>query len=1349
MRNPAFARPSCRLKVTGRREYIFPLIHALTLAASILLVPAIVKGDARSDAEAIRAASGVAGGFVVHLGTTDGTMTAALRGSESFQVQGLVTDAATLTKVRDQIRAATIYGDVSADQFAGTELPYVDNLVNLLVAESLGEVTETEALRVLVPNGVLLVKNAAGEWTKTIKPRPADIDEWSHYLHDASGNAVAHDKQVAPPRHLQWVGSPRWSRHHDRMASMSALVSTNGRMFYIMDEGSRVSIQLPSHWKLIARDAFNGTILWKRDMVNWQSHLWPLKSGPTQLSRRLVSNADTVFSTLSFDAPLTALDAATGKTVRTFEGTDGTEEVINTGGKLFLVVRKGPAELAEYAPANPTVGDQKLVGTEFFWNEEPRVVMAFDEKTGEQLWAKQSRISPLTLAADAANVYFHDGESLIAINQTSGEVAWKTEPVGRRKQFTFNFGPRLVVHQDVVLYAGGDGNMVSVAAADGKKLWSAEHPNSGYQSPQDLMVVDNLVWCAPTTSGKDTGVYTGRDPKTGEVKKQFAPDVDTYWFHHRCYIAKATDNFLIPSRTGVEFVDYEKEHWDINHWVRGGCLYGVMPCNGLTYTPPHNCACYPEAKLYGFNALAPMAPTRPIPAEVSEVGRLVKGSAFGQPIALATSTDGSDDWPTFRHDESRSGTSKQPIDSEVNPQWTADLGGRLTSPVIAGGHVFVAQIDTHTLYALNEKTGKQEWTYTAGARIDSPPTIHKGHVVFGGADGWVYCLRSADGQLIWRYRAAPLDRRTMAYEQLESVWPVHGSVLIRDETVYCVAGRSNFLDGGLRLLRLKVTTGEKLSETIMDETHPDTGDNLQETLQILQMPVGLPDILSADSKFLYMRSQKFDFEGKRLEIGPVSGDFVKQGSAQRGEGVHLFAPMGFLDDTWFHRSYWVFGKNFAGGHGGYYQAGKFTPSGRIMVNGDGYVYGYGRKPEYLRWTTTMEHQLFAASPTPPEIPENFAAAGGGQPSGAYAQFKASPSLDPTGKALTIEAWIAANSPNGVIVARGGPAEGFALTLETGKPTFHIRAGGQLTTISGPKRIVGGWHHVVGVIDTDKKMRLHVDGELAAEGVASSLISKDPAQGMEIGDDAAGSVGEYPSPFPFGGIIDEVRLYFTAVSAERIAERYEDDSELSGDPALVVSFDDGSARDLSTFRNNGTLEGGNVVEGHVGKGIQFTNRPNAGTTAANNASPANPANKGKKNVAKGNKKNAANQAANAAVKPGDSLVKPKWTTDVPIYVRGMVLAGPYLFIVGPPDIIDEESTFQKLTEKDPEVQELLSKQDQALDGKDGGLLLAVNADTGEVAHRVELGTLPTWDGLAGANGQLFLSTMNGKVMCFGK
>ena len=75
---------------------------------------------------------------------------------------------------------------------------------------------------------------------------------------------------------------------------------------------------------------------------------------------------------------MTAIDAATGKTLQTYQGTDGTEEIITTQGLLILVVRKGKAELADYAPLNGTVGDQALA-REMFWNLDPRILMAVDD----------------------------------------------------------------------------------------------------------------------------------------------------------------------------------------------------------------------------------------------------------------------------------------------------------------------------------------------------------------------------------------------------------------------------------------------------------------------------------------------------------------------------------------------------------------------------------------------------------------------------------------------------------------------------------------------------------------------------------------------------------------------------------------------------------------------------------------------------------------------------------------------------------------------------------------------------------------------------------------------------------
>ena len=296
------------------------------------------------------------------------------------------------------------------------------------------------------PSGRLPSRMAATSWSSVQAPMP---------VARSGVYAVAHDDVVGPPRHLQWLGSPRWSRHHDRMASMSALVAAGGRLFSIRDEGSRVSIQLPPKWKVIARDAFNGTVLWKKPIPVWQNHLWPLKSGPTQLARRLVATDTRVYVTLGYQAPLSVLDAKTGKTIRTYENTKTTEEILHVNGVLFLLVNPKQLELAEYKP-KLNVGDQGRVAREFAWNEQPRNVMAVDAETGKLLWQKESKVAPLSLSADGERVYFHDGEKVVCLNGKDGKPVWSSEPASRRRNVTFNFGPRLVVYKDVVLFAGGD-----------------------------------------------------------------------------------------------------------------------------------------------------------------------------------------------------------------------------------------------------------------------------------------------------------------------------------------------------------------------------------------------------------------------------------------------------------------------------------------------------------------------------------------------------------------------------------------------------------------------------------------------------------------------------------------------------------------------------------------------------------------------------------------------------------------------------------------------------------------------------------------------------------------------------
>jgi hypothetical protein len=97
-------------------------------------------------------------------------------------------------------------------------------------------------------------------------------------------------------------------------------------------------------------------------------------------------------------------------------------------------------------------------------------------------------------------------------------------------------------------------------------------------------------------------------------------------------------------------------------------------------------------------------------------------------------------------------------------------------------------------------------------------------------------------------------------------------------------------------------------------------------------------------------------------------------------------------------------------------------------------------------------------------------------------------------------------------------------------------------------------------------------------------------------------------------------------------------------------------------------------------------------------------------------------------------------------RSLVLAEDRLFVAGPPDVMNEEETFQRLIDRDPRVQKLLKEQDEALDGKKGAKLLVISVQEGSTLAEYELPSLPSWDGMAAAGGQLYIVTEDGTIIC---
>ena len=870
-------------------------------------------------------AAGVKGGLIVQIGCGDGKLAAALYANDSYLVHALDRDAKDVERAREYIQRLGLYGNVSVDRWSDNCLPYTDNLVNLLVSDEPLEVTRDEVMRVLAPHGVAYLKKE-GLWTKIVKPRSEEIDEWTHFLHGPDNNAVAHDSIVGPPHHIQWVGRPKFARAHEQLASMSACVSAAERVFYIIDEAPQVDIRLPSRWSLVARDAFSGVVLWKRPVGPWADQFRRFRSGPPDLAFRLVAGQGRLYVTLGIDAPVSVLDPATGETLWMYEGTAHTRQILCIKDKLVLLVDTQPQVPAQTESEirrglKPTPG--------------ARSIMAADASANKVLWRKEieSLVHP-TLAAQNNRLFYQTHDSLCCLDIRNGEPLWRAaiDPMELKGHEVGWESPTLVV-QGKAVYSADFKRMIAFSVEDGRQLWT-KASSPGYNSPPDVFAINGLVWT------KDKNVTrNGFEPITGALKREI-PTIKGY-MHHRCYRNKATDRFLLLGNQGVQFVDVKSgEIWQ-NYWIRGTCQYGIMPANGLLYVSPDSCACNLTTKLNGFYALA--ASRKPAAKRKSDI-RFEKGPAFAQ-IPAAGKPASESDWPTYRHDSMRSGITQAKIDADLKTLWRVEPGGRLSSVVVAEGKVFVASIDTHTIYALDENNGNTLWKYTVGGRVDSPPTIDKGRALFGSADGWIYALRAHDGELIWRFRAAPEDRRVFANGQLESVWPVHGSVLVKNGELIVAAGRSSYLDGGIRLHRLHPETGQHLSTTVMYSPDPQMRKQPAEAGK--EMRGVLSDILLGDGEDIYMRHVKLD-----LETG-----------SETGTGVHLFTPLGFLDDTWWHRGYWVLNDAFLSHWSAWWKVGNEVPSGRILSYDASSVFGYGRD-QYVRgntgqWRGGEKYQLFA------------------------------------------------------------------------------------------------------------------------------------------------------------------------------------------------------------------------------------------------------------------------------------------------------------------------------------------------------------------------------------------------------
>jgi outer membrane protein assembly factor BamB len=780
---------------------VLAMVVALMCSAVAVGRDASTRATTALSADKMCEQAGVSGGLCVLIGCHDAGPVVELARGGRYLVHVLEPDAAVVERLRGELQRQQLYGLASVEQLpADGTLPYTENLVNVVFAGEGACVYEIN--RVLTPGGTLfayykgtgtfslptMLRMVPGRkmsqspaWQQFRKRWPKSMDGWTHPRHAADGNAVSMDSQVGPPRRIRWLAGPP--------QEVSNMVTAGGRAFFA---------------GVLARDGFNGLRLWEQTL-----RPSPARGGftfngvPGAVQPIAAGDSLLVVS----EGRLAALDAATGRELRRYPEAGRPAEVLLEAGTILAIDKD--------------------------------TVRALDLETARLRWKQSAHDARYTVAGDGlVAIVERDASgaasaSLVCRQLDNGNLCW------RRSQADLPWLPkvrRLVYHNGLFacevsrLTDDRSGNAIHVLSAeDGKRLWGRDYvPLASHMKQARAMFSGDLLWILEGPQGKShKHGCVGLDPRTGVVKKTLPASLT------HCFPPVATCRYLFSGE--MDFTDLASGTLDANQITKAACSRdaGVVPANGLLYTFPKHCVCWPMLRDYAALAPANVSGTGhhagvvgvPFPPSGT---RSVPDTIQHGPAAAPRDCpleDESLDWPCYRHDAFRSGGTAAQLPRQLKILWTATLGGwpegaiardwhwnhfipgPVGPPVAAGGLVYVTRPDAHQIAALDVQSGKLRWTFTANGRVDTAPTIHRGLCLFGSKSGWVYALRADDGRLVWRLRAAPADQRIVAYGQLESPWPVPGSVLVTDDVAYFAAGRQALADGGILVFAVEPANG--------------------------------------------------------------------------------------------------------------------------------------------------------------------------------------------------------------------------------------------------------------------------------------------------------------------------------------------------------------------------------------------------------------------------------------------------------------------------------------------------------------------------------------------------------------
>jgi arylsulfatase len=148
---------------------------------------------------------------------------------------------------------------------------------------------------------------------------------------------------------------------------------------------------------------------------------------------------------------------------------------------------------------------------------------------------------------------------------------------------------------------------------------------------------------------------------------------------------------------------------------------------------------------------------------------------------------------------------------------------------------------------------------------------------------------------------------------------------------------------------------------------------------------------------------------------------------------------------------------------------------------------------------------------------------------SYIEIEKSPALHCAQTTWSVEISVRAEKPDGVILAYGGTRHGYSLFLQSGKPAFAVRIDSEIFIVPDTKNdietlpdITGKRVTLKGVITSDKKAELYVNGKKSATINLPDFIIENPIETLQIGTDLGGKVNGLELP-DFKGWIEQIEI----------------------------------------------------------------------------------------------------------------------------------------------------------------------------------------------------------------------------------